>query len=136
MARGEGRVVHRGDGDVDRRRSRVQRAVIGPEGEAVGAVKVEVGRVGESGRSAAERPASRLGEDQEGEGISVGIGPAQRDGQGSVFWGPNVLRACDGRVIDRGDIEGDRCSRRIHGSVVHDEGKAVRSDITVARGIS
>ncbi len=66
---------------------RVDRAVVGLEGEAVGAVVVGGRGVGQIRRGAAEGAVRGIGDDRVGERIAVGIGGRQGDRLGRVFVG-------------------------------------------------
>src|SRR5262249_51120096 len=139
LAGGRGRIVDGDDGDGDGGDVGVHRAVIGPEGEAVGAVVVGGRCVGDGdgaggaevrdrAAGGAEDAEGALGgrrDDGEGEAGAVDVGSAEGDGLGGVLGGADGLGSGDGGVVDGRHGDGDHGDVAGAGAVADDVLEAV-----------
>ena len=114
---GDRRVVHRGDGDHDRRHGGLRRAVARPVGEAVAPVEigsrgVAEAAVGVQGQGTVGRPARQHRRQRctvEVRIVAQYAGGGDR--QGRVFVGAVAVVGRERRVVDTGDREADHGAR-------------------------
>src|SRR5262249_39842414 len=135
-------VVHGRDGEGDRGDVAVGGAVVGPVAEAVRAVVVGGGRVGEGavggrGRRAVGRPAHPDGP----EGVAVRVGviaehAGGRDRQGRVLRRGEGVRPCHRRVVHRGDRDADGGDVAVGGAVVGLVAEAVAAVVVRRRRVA
>src|SRR5262249_27668628 len=138
---GPRRVVDRRDGEDHAGKAAGRGAVCGPVGEAVGAVEVEVRRVGERTVGVqGQRAAAGAAHEDGPEGIAVHIGVVGEhsgggDDQHRVLGGAvSVAGGCRG-IVHRGDGDADRGDVAVHGAVVGPVRKAVRAVIVRGRAV-
>ena len=126
------RIVDRGYADGDRGERAVHGPVIGFVGEAVGAVVIGVRPVAQPAIGVqAQRSMRRTGDQHGGQGIALDIGvvgehAARRRHQQNNILGDGVaVIHRHWRIVDRGDADGDRGERAVHGPVIGLVGETV-----------